>query len=172
MSRTPRLCAFALAATCLCAVSGARAVDVTTRAFDNNRSGWNSAETTFKNNNLGTLHLTRTFDVDEKVEAQPLVLLEAMASGCAIITTSVGEIPTILEGASAIFLAEGTADELSAALARLAAEPETIGRLARAAHQRFLANHEHGRHLGGWEARIGAGHADREPEGLPVTSKS
>ncbi|HET9957245.1 MAG TPA: hypothetical protein VFQ61_22260 [Polyangiaceae bacterium] len=56
----------------------ASAVDVTTRAFDNNRSGWNGAETTFKNNNLATLHLLRTFNVDEKVEAQPLVYGNAL----------------------------------------------------------------------------------------------
>ena len=55
-------------------VSPAKAVDVTTRSFDNNRSGWNGLETVFTNTNLGTLHLTRTFPVDEKVEAQPLLL--------------------------------------------------------------------------------------------------
>jgi hypothetical protein len=49
-------------------------VDVTTRAFDNDRSGWNKAETTFTSKNLGSLHLTRSFAVDEKVEAQPLIL--------------------------------------------------------------------------------------------------
>jgi hypothetical protein len=48
-------------------------VNVTTRAFDNNRSGWNNQETTFTNGNMGTLHLVRTYNVDEKVEAQPLV---------------------------------------------------------------------------------------------------
>jgi hypothetical protein len=75
MQRLPRICVWALlTASGLCTVSTARAVDVTTRAFDNNRSGWNSSETTFTNGNLGTLHLTRTFAVDEKVEAQPLIL--------------------------------------------------------------------------------------------------
>ena len=38
------------------------------------------------------------------VEAQPLVLLEAMASGCAIITTDVGEIRTILNDRTATFI--------------------------------------------------------------------
>jgi hypothetical protein len=63
-----------LVASWLGVASEARATDVTTRAFDNNRSGWNSAETIFTSKNLGTLHLIRTFAVDEKVEAQPLVL--------------------------------------------------------------------------------------------------
>ena len=74
MQRISRVLVWSLAAAWLCCASAAGAVDVTTRAFDNNRSGWNSAETTFTNSNLGTLHLTRTFPVDEKVEAQPLIL--------------------------------------------------------------------------------------------------
>jgi hypothetical protein len=74
MSRISRMFGWLLTAAWLCSVSNARAVDVTTRAFDNNRSGWNSAETVLNSHNLGTLHLTRTFAVDEKVEAQPLVL--------------------------------------------------------------------------------------------------
>ena len=75
MKRIARLVVCLLAVvTWLCCVSVAGAVDVTTRAFDNNRSGWNKAETTFTSKNLATLHLTRTFAVDEKVEAQPLVL--------------------------------------------------------------------------------------------------
>jgi hypothetical protein len=46
-----RLSFWSVAISCLFCVSIARAVDVTTRAFDNGRSGWNGAETTFKNNN-------------------------------------------------------------------------------------------------------------------------
>ena len=78
MQPMSRLSFWYVAISCLFCVSIARAVDVTTRAFDNGRSGWNGAETTFKNNNLGTLHLLRTFNVDEKVEAQPLVLGNAL----------------------------------------------------------------------------------------------
>jgi hypothetical protein len=74
MQRMSHVFGLSLAAAALCGVSAARAVDVTTRAFDNNRSGWNSSETIFTSGNLGTLHLTRTFAVDEKVEAQPLVV--------------------------------------------------------------------------------------------------
>lgn len=74
MQRVLRLIAGSLAVAWMFCVSAAMGVDVTTRAFDNNRSGWNDAETTFTSNNLGTLHLTRTFKVDEKVEAQPLIV--------------------------------------------------------------------------------------------------
>jgi hypothetical protein len=47
-------------------------IDITTRAYDNDRSGWNANETTFTPTSLGTLHVVRTYNVDEKVEAQPL----------------------------------------------------------------------------------------------------
>lgn len=39
-----------------------------------------------------------------QVEAQPLVLLEAMSQGCAIITSTVGEIETILDKGDAVML--------------------------------------------------------------------
>jgi hypothetical protein len=74
MQRLLRLIVWSLAVAGLCCVSAAVAGDVTTRAFDNNRSGWNSGETTFTSTNLGSLHLTRAFNVDEKVEAQPLIV--------------------------------------------------------------------------------------------------
>lgn len=47
------------------------------------------------------------------VEAQPLVLLEAMASGCAIITSDVGEIPSTLDVTAAIIESKPSAETLS-----------------------------------------------------------
>ena len=44
------------------------------------------------------------FPTSFPVEAQPLVLLEAMASGCAIITTTAGEIPSTLDRETATFI--------------------------------------------------------------------
>ncbi|HTQ31618.1 MAG TPA: glycosyltransferase family 4 protein [Opitutaceae bacterium] len=88
------------------------------------------------------------------VEAQPLVLLEAMAAGCAIITTRTGEIPTILEDRSAFFLATASTDDLASALQTLAADAPARARLARAAHARFAAHYQLDRHLGAWEALL------------------
>ena len=85
------------------------------------------------------------------VEAQPLVLLEAMASGCAILTTRAGEIPTILDERSAVFLEEATAAGVAAALEALIADGGARARLARAAHERFLQNYTVERHLDEWE---------------------
>jgi len=53
------------------------------------------------------------------VEAQPVALLEAMASGCAIITTRVGEIPMILDGKSAVMLESASTDAVEEALQTL-----------------------------------------------------
>ena len=87
------------------------------------------------------------------VEAQPIVLLEAMASGCAIVTTGIGEIPAILDAQCALFLDDGSAAKVASAVERLALDSALRGRLARAAHQRFWECYQTGRHLDGWEAR-------------------
>lgn len=85
------------------------------------------------------------------VEAQPLVLLEAMASGCAIVTTRAGEIPTILDERSAIFLAKVSADTVATALQALVTDAGAGARLAAAAHARFMDRYQLPRHLDAWE---------------------
>ena len=91
------------------------------------------------------------------VEAQPIVLLEAMASACAIVTTRVGEIPTILDESSAAFLSDGGPRELAEALQRLAVDPEARHALARSAHARFEERYGVARHIDAWEALLEAG---------------
>jgi glycosyltransferase involved in cell wall biosynthesis len=63
------------------------------------------------------------------VEAQPLVLLEAMAAGCAIIATDQGEIPSTMGDATGVCLSDTEDGELANA----------IGMLARAHNQRLAA---------------------------------
>lgn len=46
------------------------------------------------------------------VEAQPLVLIEAMSAGCALITTTAGEIAEEVEGSKAIIVDDVTVDNL------------------------------------------------------------
>jgi glycosyltransferase involved in cell wall biosynthesis len=88
------------------------------------------------------------------VEAQPLVLLEAMASGCGIITTQAGEISTILDDRCAVFLPAATTDALAPILQTLVADASARGRLARAAHARFMDRYRIERHLDQWESLL------------------
>lgn len=90
------------------------------------------------------------------VEAQPLVLLEAMAAGCAIVTTTAGEIPTILDRETAVFLETAGCEALAAELQKLAADAGTRSRLARAAHARFMVRYRLERHLDTWEGFLGS----------------
>ena len=53
------------------------------------------------------------------VEAQPLVLLEAMAAGCALITSTVGEIPSTVNERCALMLEHPTVEALVAAIKQL-----------------------------------------------------
>lgn len=59
------------------------------------------------------------FVFPSRLEAQPLVLIEAMASGCAIITSQVGQIPRMLQNDSGVLLARPTAENVVAALIEL-----------------------------------------------------
>ncbi len=78
-----------------------------------------------------------------------------MASGCAIVTSTVGEIPTILDEGCAVLLPTASADAVADALALLAAEPERRSRLAKAAHRRFAERYALNRHLDAWEDLLG-----------------
>lgn len=88
------------------------------------------------------------------VEAQPLVLLEAMASGCAIVTTRAGEIPTILDKTCAVFLNTTETAALTSLLQRLISDPAARGTLGRAAHARFVERYQPERHLDLWETLL------------------
>lgn len=88
------------------------------------------------------------------VEAQPLVLIEAMASGCAIVTTTIGEISTILDDRTAAFVSPGEVDGLADTLEHLTTDSFTRAALARSAHQRFLDHHALDRHLDEWEREL------------------
>jgi glycosyltransferase involved in cell wall biosynthesis len=85
------------------------------------------------------------------VEAQPIVLLEAMAHGCAIITTSVGEIRTILSENEARFLSAGSAEEVAEAIEQLVLNAAERQRLALAGLRRFQREFSLDRYVQRWE---------------------
>jgi glycosyltransferase involved in cell wall biosynthesis len=95
------------------------------------------------------------------VEAQPLVLLEAMASGASIVTTSIGEIPTILDGTCAVIMDRVSGSSLAEALQKLTASEPEMSRLACAALARFTGNYSVDRHIDLWEQMLGTANPGR-----------
>jgi glycosyltransferase involved in cell wall biosynthesis len=85
------------------------------------------------------------------VESQPVALLEAMASGCAIVTTPAGEIPTILDKECAILLPAASVEAVEEALQLLTTSPNRRASLAAAANRRFVERYSLDRHIDAWE---------------------
>jgi glycosyltransferase involved in cell wall biosynthesis len=70
-------------------------------------------------------------------EGLPIVLLEAMAHGRAVVATTVGGIPELLrDDVEGILVAPGDADALASATARLARDLARVRRLGDAARER------------------------------------
>ncbi len=71
------------------------------------------------------------------VDGLPNTLLEALASGRAVVASAVGGIPDVLvDGENGVLVRPGDASELARALERLAREPETRRRLGEVARER------------------------------------
>lgn len=77
------------------------------------------------------------------LEGLPNALLEAMATGLAVIASRVGAIPDVVEdGVSGLLIDPGDVDALGEALARLAGDPEGRARMAEAAHRKIARDHD------------------------------
>jgi glycosyltransferase involved in cell wall biosynthesis len=80
--------------------------------------------------------------VPSLTEGAPLVVLEAMVAGVAIIASAVGGIPDQLgHGQAGILVAPADARALASALGPLLADPQERLRLGNAARVRFAARH-------------------------------
>jgi glycosyltransferase involved in cell wall biosynthesis len=69
-------------------------------------------------------------------EALPMFLLEAMARGCAVVATSVGQIDVLLEGGCGVLVPAGDEQALAAALRSLALDEDLLIRTAAAGRER------------------------------------
>ena len=87
------------------------------------------------------------------VEAQPLALLEAMASGCAIVTTGIAEIPVLLprDANVAVIIDHPTPSTVADAVERLTLHTEARMSLAMAARRRYADCFAAGQHIDAWE---------------------
>ena len=92
---------------------------------------------------------------DYPVEAQPLVLLEAMACGCVIVTTSVGEIGYMVDDSNAIILENKSAAQVSTAINRLAGDEDLRVRLALRGREQFLARFSKDQNKKTWNQQFG-----------------
>jgi glycosyltransferase involved in cell wall biosynthesis len=108
-------------------------------------------------------------------EVLPLVILEALAHGVAVVCTPLGEIPSVLtDGVNAAFVTPGDIGSLARSLRNLLDSPEllaTLGRNGRALYEqqlslaRFCANiaRVHQRHFGVAGQPVPTGAMAREP---------
>ncbi len=95
---------------------------------------------------------------DGRREVIPNVLLEAMAMGCAVVSTPIGGIPEIIEdGVSGLLVPSGDAPALAAALARLRDDPALRVRLALAARERIAQRFDLARNIQQYVALFRAG---------------
>ncbi len=86
------------------------------------------------------------FVLSSRSEGMPLVIIEAMAAGKAIVATRVGGLPNMIEdGVTGILVAPGDPDALANALKELINRPETAARLGRAAREFARANYGSGK---------------------------
>lgn len=72
-----------------------------------------------------------------KVEAQPLAVIEAMAFGCAVVTSDVGELPSTVDAESAIVLSNPNTANVTDALKKLCADESFRTEIALGALKRF-----------------------------------
>jgi glycosyltransferase involved in cell wall biosynthesis len=73
-------------------------------------------------------------------EALPMFLLEAMASGCAIVATDVGSVRTIVDSANGVLIQPGSLDQLIEALKDTLGAPQSmLEEMCAASHQRAEA---------------------------------
>jgi glycosyltransferase involved in cell wall biosynthesis len=76
-------------------------------------------------------------------EGQPMVLLEAMASGLPVVATRVGAVPDVVrDGVDGLLVDAGDVTALAAAMERVVTSPELRRRWGAAAHARALERHD------------------------------
>lgn len=85
-----------------------------------------------------------------KVEAQPLAVIEAMAWGATVITSTVGELLSTVDHGCAIILDSTSAEAIADSLERLIVKPELRQDLALAARNRVLERFDRDSYIKNW----------------------
>lgn len=77
------------------------------------------------------LHTADVFALPSRAEGQPIALLEALAAGLPVISTTVGSIPEVVGSNNGILVAPGDVGALVAAIGRLAGDGQLRERIGR-----------------------------------------
>lgn len=85
-------------------------------------------------------------------EAQPIVLIEALASGCGIITTNVGEITSTVSGNEGMILEEPSPRYLAESIEAILGDQKLRMKQVKAGHSLFHKRFSMEKHLDNWEA--------------------
>ena len=80
---------------------------------------------------VALLHGSDLFALPSHAEGQPIAILEAMAAGLPILSTTVGSIPEVVGEANGVLVRAGDVEAISLALERLADDPALRERLGR-----------------------------------------
>jgi len=96
---------------------------------------------------LELLRASDIFVLPSTAEGLSLALLEAMAAGCAIISTDAGEHGAVLDGAGVVIPVHPLEPALGEAMERLRADPDARRRLGKAARRRAVENHSLDRYV-------------------------
>ena len=89
------------------------------------------------------------------VEAQPLAVIEAMAHGCAIVTTDAGELLSTVNDESAIILSAPTPDSVKQSIISLAEDEQLRLHLSQAALNQFKLKFNRERYVQRWADLLG-----------------
>ncbi|MBW8015810.1 MAG: glycosyltransferase family 4 protein [Planctomycetes bacterium] len=91
----------------------------------------------FGKEKLGLLRESHIFVFPSRIEAQPIVLLEALASGCAIISSKAGLIPSMLSEDAAVLLENLSHEEIAKQTVKLINNQHIRISLAQTALERY-----------------------------------
>jgi glycosyltransferase involved in cell wall biosynthesis len=88
------------------------------------------------------LNKSSIFVLPSYAEGLPIAMLEAMAGGNAIVSTTVGSIPEVIDNENGVLVESGNADQLAEALAELIANPERVVMMGQANREAVKREYE------------------------------